>query len=113
MNDCLFCKIAAGLIPSSCVYEDDEVYAFRDINPQAPTHVLVIPRRHIGSMAEISDSDSATLSACLNACRKVAENEGITETGFRVVSNCGSDACQSVHHLHFHVLGGKQLKEEM
>lgn len=113
MNDCLFCKIIAGDIPSTKVYEDDTVYAFRDINPQAPTHVLVIPKSHISGMAAIDQADDATLAACLRACRKVAQQEGLTEGGFRVVSNCGDHACQSVHHLHFHVLGGRQLTENM
>lgn len=113
MKDCLFCKIIAGDIPSTKVYEDEYVYAFRDINPQAPTHVLVIPRQHISGMAEVQLADDATLAACLRACRRVAQLEGLTEGGFRVVSNCGDDACQSVHHLHFHVLGGRAMGETM
>ncbi len=113
MNDCLFCKIIAGDIPSAKVYEDEFVYAFRDINPQAPTHVLVIPKDHIAGMAAIDQADDATLAACLRACRQVARLEGLTAGGFRVVSNCGDNACQSVHHLHFHVLGGRQLTENM
>lgn len=113
MKDCLFCKIIAGEIPSTKVYEDDTVYAFRDINPQAPTHVLVIPKAHITGMSAIDQADDATLAACLRACRQVAQLEGLTEGGFRVVSNCGDHACQSVHHLHFHVLGGRQLTENM
>ena len=112
MSDCLFCRIIAGEIPSTKVYEDDKVYAFRDINPMAPTHVLVIPKQHVGSMAEIDAADDATLAALLRACRQVACQEGLAE-GYRVVSNCGPAACQSVKHLHFHVLGGKQLRERM
>lgn len=113
MNDCLFCKIIAGDIPSTKVYEDEYVYAFRDINPQAPTHVLVIPKAHVSGIADVDQMDDTSLAACLRACRKVAQMEGLTEGGFRVVSNCGDHACQSVHHLHFHVLGGQQLTENM
>ena len=113
MNDCLFCKILNGDIPSAKVYEDELTYAFRDINPQAPTHVLVIPRQHFASIAECDAADDRLLAACLRACRKVAELEGLTENGFRVVSNCGDDACQSVHHLHFHVLGGRKMTDSM
>ena len=113
MSDCLFCKIINGDIPSAKVYEDEKVYAFRDIAPQAPVHVLVIPKKHVASVAAIDELDDATVAACLRACRKVAELEGLTEGGFRVVSNCGDDACQSVKHLHFHVLGGKKLPENV
>ena len=112
MSDCLFCKIIAGEIPSTKVYEDACCYAFRDINPMAPTHVLVVPKAHVGSMAEIDQADDRTLAACLRACRTVALSEGLGN-GFRVVSNCGPDACQSVQHLHFHVLGGKQMSDGM
>ena len=113
MENCLFCKIIAGDIPSTKVYEDDDVYAFRDIAPQAPTHVLVIPKRHVASVAACGELSDAIIAACLRACGKVAEAEGLTEKGFRVVSNCGDDACQSVHHLHFHVLGGRKMGEQM
>ena len=112
MNDCLFCKIIRGDIPSTRVYEDDSVYAFRDINPQAPVHVLVIPKKHIPSMDHVDEASDAELAACLRAVRLVAQQEGLAE-GYRVVSNCGAHACQSVSHLHFHVLGGKQLTERM
>ena len=112
MENCLFCKIIAGDIPSTKVYEDDLVYAFRDINPQAPTHVLVIPKQHIPSAGEVDEASDAVLAACLRTCAKVAAQEHLTN-GFRVVSNCGNDACQSVKHLHFHVLGGRQLSESM
>lgn len=113
MSDCIFCKIASGEIPSTAVYSDENVYAFRDLNPQSPTHVLVIPRAHVANLGEADGLSDAQLAACLRACRKVAESEGILEKGFRVVSNCGADACQSVQHLHFHVLGGAQLSEKM
>lgn len=111
MKDCLFCRIIAGEIPSAKVYEDSRVYAFRDINPQAPVHVLVIPKAHVSGMADVDQLDDATLAACLRACQAVAQSEGLTS--YRVVSNCGPDACQSVGHLHFHVLGGRQMADSM
>ena len=113
MENCLFCKIIAGEIPSTKVYEDEHVYAFRDIAPQAPTHVLVIPKQHVASVAACHELPDAAIAACLKACAKVADMEGLTGKGFRVVSNCGDDACQSVHHLHFHVLGGRKMGEQM
>ena len=112
MSDCLFCKIVAGDIPSTKVYEDETVLAFRDINPQAPTHVLVIPKAHIASAAEISADNASLVAHCLEVAAIVAKQEGLTG-GFRLVSNCGTDAGQTVSHLHFHVLGGKQLSLEM
>ena len=112
MENCLFCKIIAGDIPSAKVYEDENTYAFRDINPQAPVHVLVVPKQHIPSVGETDAASDAVLAACLRACKKVAETEKLVN-GFRVVSNCGEDGCQSVHHLHFHVMGGKKLTESM
>ena len=112
MSDCLFCKIIVGEIPSTKVYEDEKVFAFRDIHPMAPTHVLVVPRTHLASLAEAGSATDAVLAACLRACAKIAAQEGLTN-GFRVVSNCGPDACQSVQHLHFHVLGGKQMSDGM
>lgn len=113
MENCLFCKIIRGEIPSAKVYEDEFVYAFRDINPQAPVHVLVIPKAHAASLGAADQLTDQQLAAFLRACGKVAELEGLTETGFRVVSNCGKDACQSVEHLHFHVLGGRAMAEQM
>lgn len=112
MNDCLFCKIAAGEIPSTCLYDDDAVYAFRDINPQAPVHFLVIPKAHIGSVAEINAENSAVVARCFEVIAKLAAQEGL-ENGYRVISNCGDDAGQTVHHLHFHVLGGKPMGEHL
>ena len=112
MENCLFCKIISGDIPSSKVYEDDLVYAFRDINPQAPTHILVVPKKHISSIAAVDEATDEELAACLRAVRLIAEQEKLTG-GYRVVSNCGPDACQSVPHLHFHILGGAQLSEKM
>lgn len=107
MNDCLFCKIAAGEIPSTCLYNDDDVYAFRDINPQMPVHFLVIPKQHIDSVAAITAENSAVVAKCFEVIAKLAAQEGLTG-GYRVISNCGDDAGQTVHHLHFHVLGARR-----
>lgn len=112
MNDCLFCKIIAGVIPSTKVYEDELVFAFRDIAPQAPTHVLVIPKEHIESCNGISSANSAVVAHIFEVIPRIAASEGLTN-GYRVVSNCGDDAGQTVHHLHFHILGGKALALEM
>ena len=109
---CLFCKIAAGEIPSTKVYEDDTILAFRDIAPQAPTHILVIPKAHIGSVAEINADNSGVVAHIFRVIPEIAKSEGL-DNGYRVVSNCGEDAGQTVHHLHFHILGGKKLSLEM
>ena len=113
MNDCLFCKIAAGEIPSTKVYEDETTLAFRDINPQAPVHVVLVPKKHVGGLNETDALSDAELAALLRAAAKIAALEGIDRTGYRVISNCGKDACQSVRHLHFHILGGVQMAEKM
>ena len=110
--NCLFCKIIAGEIPSTKVYEDETVYAFRDIAPQAPTHILVIPKEHIPSVDGITAENSAVVAHIFEVIPRIAAAEGLTG-GYRVVSNCGDDAGQTVHHLHFHILGGKQLSLEM
>lgn len=107
--DCIFCKIAAGEIPSTKVYEDDKVLAFKDINPLAPVHILVIPKTHIESAAEITADNSAVVAHIFEVIAKIAKEQGIDKDGFRVVSNCGENGCQSVKHLHFHILGGKKL----
>ena len=112
MSDCLFCKIAAGEIPSTKVYEDDSVFAFRDINPQAPVHILVIPKTHIASAAAIDGENSALAAKCLEAVAKIARQEHL-DSGFRVISNCGADAGQTVFHLHFHILAGKNMGETL
>ncbi len=112
MSNCLFCKIIAGEIPSTKVYEDDSILAFRDIAPQAPTHILVIPKAHIGSVAEITAENSGVVAHIFEIIPQIAKAEGL-ENGYRVVSNCGDDAGQTVHHLHFHILGGKKLNVEM
>ena len=110
--DCIFCRIIAGEIPSSKVYEDERCYAFRDINPQAPVHVLVVPKEHIPSTDGITAENSAYVSAIFEAIPKIAAAEGLSG-GYRVITNCGDDACQTVKHLHFHVMGGKKLPENM
>ena len=112
MENCLFCKIIKGEIPSSKVYENDCVYAFRDINPQAPFHVLVIPKKHLSSLNDADQADDSELAECLRAIRTIAVRENLVH-GYRVVSNCGPDACQSVPHLHFHILAGRQMGEQM
>lgn len=107
MSDCLFCKIAAGIIPSNKVYEDETVFAFYDIDPQAPVHFLVIPKAHIASCGEVTAENSAVVAHIFEVISKVTKELGITD--FRVVSNCGAQAGQSVPHLHFHVLSGRDM----
>ena len=106
MSNCLFCKIVAGDIPSTKVYEDETVLAFRDIAPMAPTHILVVPKAHIGSVAEVTAENSAVVAHIFEVIAAIAKAEGL-ENGYRVVSNCGDDAGQTVPPLHFHILGGK------
>ena len=110
--DCIFCKIIDGSIPSSKVYEDELVYAFRDINPQAPTHILVIPKEHLPSVDAITAENSRLVAHIFEVIPQIAKAENLAN-GYRVVSNCGDDARQSVKHLHFHILGGKVLSESM
>ncbi|MEG1789373.1 MAG: histidine triad nucleotide-binding protein [Oscillospiraceae bacterium] len=112
MSDCIFCKIAAGEIPSARLWDEGGVYAFRDINPQAPVHFLVIPKEHIGGVSDINAENSAVVAECFEVIARLAESEGL-EKGYRVISNCGDDAGQTVHHLHFHVLGGVKMTEKM
>jgi histidine triad (HIT) family protein len=109
MDDCLFCKIAAGQIPAKLVYEDDRIVAFDDIRPQAPTHTLIIPREHFPSLREFPPDRADLLSACLLAARKIAADKGIAASGYRIVLNTGRDSGQEVHHLHFHLLGGRRM----
>lgn len=108
MDNCIFCKIIAGEIPSKKVYEDELCYAFYDINPLAPVHFLVVPKQHIASAAEINEENAALVGHIYAVIAKLAKELGIAE-GFRVVTNCGADAGQTVHHLHFHVLAGRVL----
>ena len=108
-NDCLFCKIAAGDIPAKVVHETDEVIAFRDINPQAPTHVLIIPKRHIATINDLDEGDLETVGRLYLAAGEIAAAEGIAEPGYRAVMNCNAAAGQTVFHLHLHLLGGRDL----
>lgn len=108
-ENCLFCKIASGEIPSTQVYSDDEFYAFRDINPGAPVHVLLVPRKHIARISEITPDDEALMGRLLLTASKVAEMEGLHEPGFRFVINCNEHGGQTVYHIHLHILGGRPL----
>ena len=110
--DCLFCSIIKGDIPSARVYEDDVCYAFRDINPQAKVHVLVVPKTHVASVDAITEDNSALVAHIFSVIPKIAKSEGLSD-GYRVVTNIGENGCQSVKHLHFHVLGGEKLSENM
>ena len=110
--DCIFCKIAAGEIPSKKAYEDEKILAFHDIAPQAPTHILVIPKAHIAGVDELNGSNVDVVAYIFEKIPQIAAEAGL-KNGYRVISNCGPDACQSVRHLHFHVLGGKQLADRM
>ncbi|MDX9873304.1 MAG: histidine triad nucleotide-binding protein [Spongiibacteraceae bacterium] len=107
--DCLFCKIANDQLPATRVYEDDTVIAFRDINPQAPLHVLIVPRRHITTTNDLTPDDGPLLAAIFNVARKIAADEGVAESGYRLVFNCNSDGGQSVYHIHLHLLAGRPL----
>ncbi len=109
-QDCIFCRIVAGEIPANVVREDEETVAFRDIDPKAPTHVLVIPRRHIASVNEIGESDAELVGRLYLAAKEVAEEEGLAHAGYRLVMNTGPDAGQTVDHIHLHVLGGRALE---
>ena len=111
-GDCLFCKIIAGEIPSTKVYEDETVYAFRDINPQAPVHILVVPKEHVCCARAIDETNSQLVAKCFEAIAKIAKAEGL-DNGYRVINNCGEDGGQTVMHLHFHLLGGLKLSEKM
>jgi len=110
--DCLFCKIIAGEIPSAKVYEDEMIYAFRDINPQAPVHVLIVPKSHIASADAVTPENSAYVAHIFETIPAIAKSEGLTN-GYRIITNIGEDGCQSVKHLHFHVVGGQKLSETM
>lgn len=107
--DCLFCKIVAGEIPATRIYEDDEVIAFNDINPQAPTHALIIPRKHIATLNDAEENDKSVLGAMSLAAAKIAQQEGFALSGYRTVMNANNDGGQTVYHIHLHLLGGKPL----
>ena len=107
MQDCIFCKIAAGEIPSKEVYSDEEFYAFRDVNPQAPVHVLLVPRKHVDRLVEFSETDAPLIGKMILVANKIAESEGLVEKGFRYVLNCNEQGGQTVFHVHVHILGGR------
>ncbi len=109
MSDCLFCKIAAGEIPSTKVYEDEKVYAFLDIDPQAPHHIIIIPKEHIASGNEITEENATVVGHIFAVAASIAKEKGFAEKGWRIVNNCGSDGGQTVGHLHFHLLAGRNL----
>lgn len=113
MEDCLFCKIIKGEIPANKVYEDEEILAFYDINPQAPIHILVIPKKHITSLAHMEKEDEAIVGKIYGVINKIAEDKGFKEDGYRVVVNCGKNAGQTVMHLHFHILAGRKFGEKI
>lgn len=107
--DCLFCKILAGDIPADIIFESDDAIAFRDLNPQAPTHVLIIPRKHVATINDLESDDKALVGNLFLAAKKIAADEGIADAGFRVVMNCNEAAGQTVFHLHLHLLGGRRM----
>ena len=109
MDDCIFCKIIAGEMPADIIYQDEQVLAFRDLGPQAPTHALVIPRRHISTLNDLTDDDAELIGRMHLAARTVAEQDGIAESGYRTVFNCNAEAGQTVFHIHLHVLGGRRM----
>jgi histidine triad (HIT) family protein len=111
MEDCIFCRIANGTIPSKKVYEDAEVLAFDDINPMAPVHVIIIPKKHIPTMLDVTKTDMSSIGSMFAAAQEVARIKGVNERGFRVVINCNKEGGQVIFHLHMHVLGGKKLKD--
>lgn len=113
MEDCIFCKIIKREMPSDIVYEDDEIIAFKDIQPAAPIHILVIPKKHIASLVELSKEDEILIGKIYTVINKVADEQGVKEKGYRVIVNCGKDGGQEVGHLHFHLLAGKKLGEKI
>lgn len=113
MDQCIFCKIVRGEMPSTIVYKDEQVTAFRDINPVAPTHILVVPNEHIASTNEVSEQDEQLLGHMLTVVKSIADEEGITDTGYRLIINTGPDANQVVFHLHLHIIGGQRMKYRM
>ncbi len=110
MSDCIFCKIASGQIPTNYIYEDDRVVAFNDIEPQAPTHILIIPKEHIPSAMELTEENASIVSHIFLVASKIAKEKGFDKDGFRLVNNCGKDGGQTVGHLHFHLLAGRYLQ---
>ena len=112
-SDCIFCQIVAGKVPSEILYQDEEVVAFRDINPQAPVHLIIIPKRHISSLAHLSEADSPLMGHMVNIANQLAKREGVAESGYRLVVNCGREGGQLVPHLHMHLLGGRKLPDKL
>lgn len=113
MSDCLFCKIINGDIPSNKVYEDEEILAFYDINPAAPIHILVVPKKHISSLVEVTEENQSLIGKIYGVINKIAEEKGFKESGYRVIVNCGRDGGQEIMHLHFHILAGTKLGEKI
>ena len=113
MEDCIFCKIIKKEIPSTIIYEDDKVIAFNDVNPAAPIHILVVPKKHIETLLYVSDQDNELISYVYQIINKIAKEKGFANNGFRVIVNCGKDSGQEVMHIHFHVLGGKKLGDKI
>jgi histidine triad (HIT) family protein len=111
--DCIFCQIASGKIPSDIVYQDQEIVAFRDINPKAPVHILIIPKKHIASLDQLSQSDTALVGRMVALASRLAKDEGVAEKGYRLAINCGKEGGQLVPHLHMHLLGGRQLSDAL
>jgi histidine triad (HIT) family protein len=109
MAECIFCRIAAGEVPSTMVHEDEEIVAFRDLSPQAPTHILIIPRKHVPSVTDLEAGEDAVTGRLVRVAGEIAAKEGISEPGYRLVVNCGKDAGQAVGHLHVHLLGGRRM----
>ena len=113
MENCIFCKIINGEIPSNKVYEDDEILAFKDINPQMPVHILIVPKKHFKSIMDISKEDELLIGKIFTVIQKIAKELGIDNDGFRIISNCGENAGQTVKHLHFHILAGKKMSDKI
>ena len=110
MEDCVFCKIISGDIPSEKVYEDDDLFAFEDLNPAAPVHVLIIPKKHVETLRDIGEADRELIGAIFVAANKIAIEKGLAEEGFRIVANCGENGGQTVFHVHYHLLGGRRME---
>ncbi|MDI6814743.1 MAG: histidine triad nucleotide-binding protein [Dehalococcoidales bacterium] len=110
---CIFCQIVAGKVPSEILYQDEEAIAFRDINPQAPIHLVIIPKKHIPSLAHLSEAESSLIGHMVNIANELAKEEGISESGYRLVMNCGKEGGQVVPHLHMHLLGGRRLSDTL
>lgn len=113
MEDCIFCKIIRKEIPSEIVYEDEKVIAFNDINPAAPIHILVVPKKHIATLLEVPEEDNVLISYIYKIINKIAKEKGFEQKGFRIIANCGKDSGQEVMHIHFHVLAGKKLGDKI